>query len=145
MTNIEVILYHANWCGHCKDFIPEWTKLKEAFKPMGIKYKEYEADKNKIEVDRANIAGFPTIVIVADGVKQEYNKHRDFDTILKFIEHIKKQKGVNKEENGDDDDSDDSKENTNNNMRQRGGKTNFYEKYLKYKTKYLRLKRKNTK
>lgn len=25
---VKIILFHANWCGHCVDFIPTWEKMK---------------------------------------------------------------------------------------------------------------------
>ena len=27
-----LVLYHADWCGHCKDFMPTWKSLKSHFK-----------------------------------------------------------------------------------------------------------------
>lgn len=129
MTKVKVILYHAKWCGHCKDFMSDWNKLKEAFVPIGIQYEEYEADENRDIVDKANIQGFPTIVIVTNGVQEEYHKGRDFDSILKFVESKKETHSSEKEQEQE--------------QEQIGGIKNkkFYEKYLKYKAKYLKLKK----
>ena len=28
-SDIKVILFSADWCGHCKKFKPDWEKLKK--------------------------------------------------------------------------------------------------------------------
>ena len=120
MAEVKVILYRADWCGHCNDFLPTWNKLKTAFDMMDIKYEEYEEHANPKAIEDANIRGFPTIVIVSNGKTEEYHKERDYDAIMKFINY-KKNEALRE---------------------QTGGSNNFYEKYLKYKRKYLNLKKK---
>lgn len=114
MSKITVVLYYADWCGHCKDFKPVWEELKDAFKTINVKYEEYEADNNPKEIEKAHVQGFPTIIIKHNGEEEEYQKGRDFETLFKYIEDKKEQMG---------------------------GATDYFEKYKKYKLKYLKLRR----
>jgi thiol-disulfide isomerase/thioredoxin len=72
-VTIDGTLYHASWCGHCKNFLPEWNKFKQQIQSLNGKHKgiritthEYE-DKN-LPVDGATIKGeqikgYPTLKI----------------------------------------------------------------------------------
>ena len=33
----EVVLYYADWCPHCHNFMPEWQKLTQMLNKNGIK------------------------------------------------------------------------------------------------------------
>jgi len=58
-----IVLYHADWCGHCKDFMPEWQKF------ISVMENKPELDCMTAEVESANLGllpeasveGFPTI------------------------------------------------------------------------------------
>jgi hypothetical protein len=58
-----IVLYHAEWCGHCKDFMPEWQKF------IAVMKNKSEVDCMTAEVESANLGlipeagveGFPTI------------------------------------------------------------------------------------
>ncbi len=125
----KVVLYYADWCGHCKTFKPEWEKLKEMCKEKGIKYADYEADRNVAEIEAANIKGFPTIMVNG----REYNGPREAKAI--FYKLTSK---------GNDNDDGNGK------FKQCGGgklgfsprrNGNYYKiKYLKYKAKFMKLK-----
>ncbi len=77
----RVILYFAEWCGHCKTFKPEWKKLMQELDKKGIKYKEYEDSRDEAIIQSAGVKGYPTIKI--DG--QEYNGNRTADAILEYL------------------------------------------------------------
>lgn len=90
---MKVILYHANWCGHCKRFGPEWNKLKSMKNNndelKDIEFVDYEYDKNKSDIDKANISGFPTIRVHFDNKVEEYSGERSAEAITDFIKNIK--------------------------------------------------------
>ena len=31
----SAVLFHADWCGHCKKFIPQWDKLTSTWEEQG--------------------------------------------------------------------------------------------------------------
>lgn len=80
----KVMLFHAEWCGHCVDFKPTWEKLTKYFKDNNIEYIDYEAS-NKDIMDEYSIKGFPTIKIQTKNNISDYNGTRDYDSILKAV------------------------------------------------------------
>ena len=83
VTKVE--LFFANWCGHCIKFKPEWATLKKMLDDKGIKWNEYEADKDANKMEEENIRGYPTIRITVGGNKQEYNGERSAKAIFNVI------------------------------------------------------------
>jgi thiol-disulfide isomerase/thioredoxin len=143
--NVIVQLYFAEWCGHCKAFKPEWEKLKHKLEGKRYKHEEYESDENPQKIEEENIRGFPTIRIIIDNKKVDYNGKRTAEEIINFIEK--------------------PQENSDNKYKQCGGaklgftprltggkwkksskKMNesndeqYKIKYLKYKAKYMKLR-----
>ena len=107
----KVMLFYADWCGHCTKFKPVWENLKKDFDNKNIDYEEFEASNEEI-MQKYNIEGFPTIKIVQEDQITDYSGQRDRDSILHYLG----------EQSG-------------------GGIDPFYKKYLKYKKKYLDLKK----
>lgn len=120
MSQVEVSLYYADWCGHCQRFKPEWNKLKPLIKEKyGGSCKEYEQKTDPEIMKTKDIKGFPTIVVRIGDREMEYEGKRDMDQILNFIDRQLNGCG----QTG-------------------GGMSNSYYKlkYLKYKAKYMKLK-----
>ncbi len=85
-----VVICKADWCGHCKNAAPEFQKLMAA-SPITLKdgskavVKILDADKDKSEISKYKVRGFPTILI-ADGSKvTEYPGERTALGITKFL------------------------------------------------------------
>ena len=117
---IEVNLYYADWCGHCRTFKPEWENLKTTLDKLGVSHNEYEDGTNKDDIQNAKVQGFPTIRIKVDKDEYDYSGPRTAPDILNFI-------GIVPEE-----------------IKQDGGgegKSPYEARYLKYKAKYLSLKK----
>jgi thiol-disulfide isomerase/thioredoxin len=88
LNNPSFILFHANWCGYCKTFMPIWDELKTR-----INSEEY----NIIKIESANsfvqrikgLQGFPTIYYIHVNKTLEYDGDRDLESLLKFLEKNK--------------------------------------------------------
>jgi thiol-disulfide isomerase/thioredoxin len=110
----KVVLYYANWCGHCMDFKPVWDELKTKLDEKNIRHDEHEHETSSDLMKARGIKGFPTIRF--ENNKNDdytvYKGERTIDAILKALDEIK------------------------------GGGKSHHLKYLKYKIKYLKLKNK---
>jgi thiol-disulfide isomerase/thioredoxin len=83
-VDIDVKLYHATWCGHCKVFKPEWEAFESSINNKKIKHRNvgFSADaiesSNVTKNDTVNgqpIEGYPTIKITVSkgGHSEEIN------------------------------------------------------------------------
>lgn len=97
---IDGTLFHAKWCGHCKNFMPEWTKFKNKIANIGGKhnninittheFEDKELSREKpVTINGKPIEGFPTIkiTITKNGRTREidYEGKRKADELFWFI------------------------------------------------------------
>jgi thioredoxin 1 len=89
----SVVICKADWCGHCKKAAPEFQKLLAA-SPITLNdgskatVKILDADKDKAEVGKYNIRGFPTVLVVNGGQTVEYPGERTQAGILDFLNQM---------------------------------------------------------
>lgn len=141
---INVTLFHALWCGHCKNFSPEWKQLKDKITSeninASISLKDYE-DKQLDSIDEkiqmindVKFRGFPTLKIEVDynGKHIEFDfstltgYNRNADDLLKLLRDITNDAVNNKLDKYV--------------VKQTGGmKTDYRKKYKKYKLMYAEL------
>ncbi len=85
----RVILYFADWCGHCTRFKPEWEILKKMLRSKGVSCAEYEADADR-NVIPSTVTGYPTIIV--DGVP--YRGERSAAAIMALLGENDAKKGT---------------------------------------------------
>jgi|UniRef100_A0A6C0DET8 thiol-disulfide isomerase/thioredoxin len=84
-----VMIFKADWCGHCKKAAPEFQKL--AAGPLALSggrsatVKILDADADKEEMKKYNVRGFPTIMIMNGSDTTEYPGERTYDGVLEFL------------------------------------------------------------
>lgn len=83
-----LVLVKADWCGHCRNFMPAWQKLaawlnESGFDALKVNEDEHEVFKNK--------GGYPTILIRdGDTVLDYYKGPRDFDSVQNWFQSVMK-------------------------------------------------------
>jgi thiol-disulfide isomerase/thioredoxin len=84
LSENELMLFKAEWCGHCKNFLPTWEKISNDSN-LKINFKTFDSEKNKNDIEKYNIEGFPTIIYKVGNKLIEYNGSRDEASIKEFI------------------------------------------------------------
>lgn len=85
-----VVICKAEWCGHCKKAAPEFSKLLAA-SPITLKdgskavVKILDADKDKSEVSKYKVRGYPSILVVDGGQTTEYPGERTASGVIDFL------------------------------------------------------------
>jgi thiol-disulfide isomerase/thioredoxin len=82
------VLFYADWCGHCKNFMPTWNSLTESLpsdKINMIKISCVDKEQQCNAID--DIKGYPTIIYVDIKLKKKiiFSGQRTYDSIINFI------------------------------------------------------------
>lgn len=90
----NIVICKADWCGHCKTAAPEFEKMLSA-SPITLNngskatVKILDADKDKEELGKYKIKGFPSILIENGESITEYPGARTHDGVLQFLNKMK--------------------------------------------------------
>ena len=89
----KLVMYYADWCGHCKRAKPEMEKLEEKLKEQNNKVngKEVEVvyvdgDKEEELLKKEDVQGFPTIRLYRLSDMIEYQGERAVNALMGFLE-----------------------------------------------------------
>ena len=85
----KLYFFFAEWCGHCKNFKPEWQKLKN-MSNLGVQFEEVDCSDNRNVPSLAkehNVRGFPTLILVNGNNNVTYEGNRDAESIAQFIKN----------------------------------------------------------
>lgn len=75
----EIVIVKAEWCGHCQKAAPEFAKIAKNGK---IPVRILDADKDKEEVNKLQVKGYPTILFMENGNKTEYSGQRTCSAVM---------------------------------------------------------------
>ena len=87
-----VMIFKADWCGHCKKAAPEFQRL--AAGPLALSggrsatVKILDADADKEEMKKYNVRGFPTIMIINGSDTTEDPGERTYDGVVEFLNNM---------------------------------------------------------
>ena len=86
----SLVLFHADWCGHCKKMMPEWKKFKSQNK-LNVLPIDVESENKEI-MNKHGINGFPTIKFFpnghANGGAQDYTGPRTTKGFHDFVKGV---------------------------------------------------------
>ena len=86
-TKSTVILFKADWCGHCKTFKPTWEKVSELYNKK-YNFVIYDADKQTDKFKEYKVDAFPTVLVKNGNNVINYEGDRSFDDLNNFIQSI---------------------------------------------------------
>ena len=94
-NNVNMILFYAPWCGHCKTLMPNWDRLYEKYdkKQMNgkvINIVKIDCDANVEIAKQYDIQGYPTIKLLSvnnEGALNlyDYDDERQLGKLEQFI------------------------------------------------------------
>ena len=81
-----MVLYYADWCGHCQTMKPEWQKVVNKMKNTNIvNVAEVESNHINSLINKPQVNGFPTIKMYNSGIeKANFEEERVADKMEKF-------------------------------------------------------------
>jgi protein disulfide-isomerase-like protein len=87
LNNPTLILFHADWCGHCNRFMPTFDQFSKAVNKKKLNIIKLNADTNSSAVKSFNVEGFPTLLLMEAKSKKfkNYNGDRTLTDLVKFV------------------------------------------------------------
>ena len=89
----KLALFYADWCGHCKKLKPTWDSAAETvnkdddMKMVKINCGDGTPEQKEI-MSKYNIDGYPTILIIKNGVATPYEGERTKSSFISTVEHM---------------------------------------------------------
>ena len=84
---VDVILFKADWCGHCKRFKPVWEMLNKNFESK-FNFIIYDADKDTNMVEKYKVDGFPTILFKDGEHVKPYDGRREYEELESLLTNL---------------------------------------------------------
>jgi protein disulfide-isomerase A1 len=83
LDNPSIVLIYADWCIHCKKFMPVWEQLEQTLNSNSINIHKIESSDEFTK--KITISGYPTIYFINKSEVIQYNSSRDYESIKTFI------------------------------------------------------------
>lgn len=92
--DVEIYLFYADWCPHCKKAKPEWNTFKSSYdgkEVNGFKIKCIGVDctdGTSPYIQQYEVNGYPTLVLVKDGNKIAFDSKITTDNLTTFVNTV---------------------------------------------------------
>lgn len=83
-----LILFYADWCGHCKSFMPQWSRFTASASRMYPEMATLAVESSNGNAIGAvfNVASFPTLVYIDRNCRRHnYTGPRTSEGLLSFV------------------------------------------------------------
>jgi thiol-disulfide isomerase/thioredoxin len=84
---INLMLFKADWCGHCKQFKSTWEHISKVYKNK-FNFVVYDADKQKEYFEEYKVDAFPTLLAKNGNNIITYNGDRSMEDLNNFLQEI---------------------------------------------------------
>jgi len=82
----KLILFKADWCGHCQAFKPVWNQVQKELKQDNLEFVTLDSEKDEKTIKKYDIKGFPTIILETGDKKIEFQGMRNLEAIQYFLQ-----------------------------------------------------------
>jgi len=93
--DMTIMVFKAEWCGHCQQAAPEFAKLLAASpielaggKKAAVRILDADQDKEAMAPFKDRVKGFPTILIQKGGELMEYPGERKSEDVIAFAKSL---------------------------------------------------------
>jgi len=92
--DMTIMIFKAEWCGHCKTAAPEFAKLLAASpidlsgRKAAVRMLDADQDKDAMAPYKDRVKGFPTILIQKGSELIEYPGERKSDDVIAFAKGL---------------------------------------------------------
>jgi len=92
-SNKLMVMFHAPWCGHCKNMMPIWDEFAQNLDGYnGVRVVKVDGQENPELAKLHGVQGFPTVKFLPKGIENTesatYNGARTVDSLSKFIQQL---------------------------------------------------------
>ncbi len=84
---MDIMLFKAEWCGHCKQFKSTWGKLKDQFNNK-FNFITYDSVKDARKIKEHKINGYPTIMFKDNVLTKSYEGPRDYESLEMILSNM---------------------------------------------------------
>lgn len=82
----KLILFKAEWCGHCQAFKPVWDQVQKELKQDNLEFVTLDSEKDEKIIKKYDVRGFPTIILETGDKKIEFQGMRNLEAIQYFLQ-----------------------------------------------------------
>lgn len=86
MPTVKLQLFYKKTCPHCKYFMNTWYSIINNL-PSEATYEEIECDENRKKAIENAITSVPTIILIINDQKIQYQGNRNYDSIKEFLRY----------------------------------------------------------